>query len=292
MKFLPSILVLSFAIILLTAQVSFGAQAADECLARPGASGPKGTHWYYRVNREDGRHCWYLSSQAAQTNSRPRLMMRESSSPSPQPATDASVQQAEQIPTQQTVAVESTPEVTAADFAKRWPAAPMPADLVTSDEPRAVEDAKDTKEQTSATPPIVESKPAEVLPDSDKANMGPITFVGAVAMLSLLLVGGILKFAGYLENRLFLANVRFGSHIFSGLVEAADPEPAARMPDDRFDRQAATPTDPAQDLKRSLRELMQDLRRASAAADARVSFDLTPRPKTRPLSAVRPLLVS
>jgi len=94
MKCPPSILVLSFAIVLSTGQTSLGGPAADDCMARPGASGPKGTHWYYRVNRADGRHCWYLSSQVAQTSSQPRLTVRESPSPPPQHTTDADVQQA------------------------------------------------------------------------------------------------------------------------------------------------------------------------------------------------------
>ena len=289
MKCLPSILVLSFAIVLSTGQTSLGGPAADDCMARPGASGPKGTHWYYRVNRADGRHCWYLSPQATQTSAQPRLATRESSSPSPLPTTETSVRQTAQMTPPQTENVAPPREVTAMDFARRWPTLPMPADLVSSAEQRA---AEDTKEQTPATPPVVESNRAELLPDSDKAGMGPITFVGAVAMLSLLLVGGILKLAGYVEDRLRLAHARFDSRVFFGSVEAADPKPTAQMPEGRIERQTPTPTDPAQDLKTSLRELMQDLKRASAAADARASFDPAPRPKTTPRSTVRPLLAS
>ena len=33
---------------------------ADECLGRPGATAPKGSHWYYRLERPSGRRCWYL----------------------------------------------------------------------------------------------------------------------------------------------------------------------------------------------------------------------------------------
>lgn len=289
MKFLPSILVLSFAIICSTAQTSLDAQAADACVARPGASGPKGTHWYYRVNRADGRHCWYLSSQVAQTSSQPRLTARESPSPPPQPTTDASVQQTAQMPAPPTAAVEPAPDVTAVDFAKRWPTVPMPADLTSAAEQRAAETAQ---EQTPATPPLVESKRAESPPDSDKAGMGPITFVGAVAMLSLLLVGGVLKLVGYVEDRLRLAHARFDSRVFFGSVEAASPKPTPQTPESRIVRQTPTPTDPAQDLKTSLRELMQDLQRAGAAADARAPFDPAPRLKTRPRGLVRPLLAS
>jgi hypothetical protein len=33
---------------------------ADECLARPGATAPKGSHWFYRIERKSNRRCWYL----------------------------------------------------------------------------------------------------------------------------------------------------------------------------------------------------------------------------------------
>jgi hypothetical protein len=33
---------------------------ADECLARPGTTTPKGSHWFYRIDRKNNRRCWYL----------------------------------------------------------------------------------------------------------------------------------------------------------------------------------------------------------------------------------------
>jgi hypothetical protein len=37
-------------------------QAADDCLAKPNAAAPDGSHWYYHVDRATGRQCWYLGS--------------------------------------------------------------------------------------------------------------------------------------------------------------------------------------------------------------------------------------
>jgi hypothetical protein len=37
--------------------------ASDECLAGPNRSPPEGMHWYYRVDRETHRKCWYLGEQ-------------------------------------------------------------------------------------------------------------------------------------------------------------------------------------------------------------------------------------
>jgi hypothetical protein len=42
------------------------ARAADDCLAAPSAAAPQGSHWYYRIDRPQARHCWYLGPQGQQ----------------------------------------------------------------------------------------------------------------------------------------------------------------------------------------------------------------------------------
>jgi hypothetical protein len=52
--------------------ISFGAttgDAADECLRGPNGTSPKGSHWFYRVERSSGRHCWYLGSEGQKVRS-------------------------------------------------------------------------------------------------------------------------------------------------------------------------------------------------------------------------------
>src|SRR5436309_15953849 len=52
--------------------ISLGAttgDAADECLRSPNGSSPTGSHWYYRVDRSSGRHCWYLGSEGQKVRS-------------------------------------------------------------------------------------------------------------------------------------------------------------------------------------------------------------------------------
>ena len=47
---------------------------ADECLAKPNGPSPRGSHWFYRIDRANNRHCWYLrgiGSNAGQTETRP-----------------------------------------------------------------------------------------------------------------------------------------------------------------------------------------------------------------------------
>src|SRR5215510_13423436 len=38
---------------------------AEECLSKPGATAPQGSHWFYRIKRPDGRRCWYLGAEGA-----------------------------------------------------------------------------------------------------------------------------------------------------------------------------------------------------------------------------------
>jgi hypothetical protein len=44
------------------AGLGFGAHtaAAADCLVEPNRDAPEGLHWYYRVDRENDRKCWYL----------------------------------------------------------------------------------------------------------------------------------------------------------------------------------------------------------------------------------------
>src|SRR5262249_22240458 len=52
-----------------TGQTSVAEPAVDECKTAPGSSAPPGSHWYYRVNRTDQRHCWFLGPEGAQVRS-------------------------------------------------------------------------------------------------------------------------------------------------------------------------------------------------------------------------------
>ena len=45
-----------------TAEVS---RAADDCLTKPNALAPQGSHWYYRIDRTTHRQCWFLGAEGA-----------------------------------------------------------------------------------------------------------------------------------------------------------------------------------------------------------------------------------
>jgi hypothetical protein len=58
-------------------------QAADDCLAKPNAAAPDGSHWYYHVDRATGRQCWYLGSAGRKV---PQHAIQDAPSVSPSPA--------------------------------------------------------------------------------------------------------------------------------------------------------------------------------------------------------------
>jgi hypothetical protein len=46
-----------------TLRPSLAESQADDCRAKPGAAGPAGSHWYYRLKSTDGRRCWFLGKK-------------------------------------------------------------------------------------------------------------------------------------------------------------------------------------------------------------------------------------
>jgi hypothetical protein len=81
----PAILAVS------VAAVSFGltsGSAADGCLSAPKGTAPEGRHWYYRVDRANGRHCWYLGAKGMKVRqSSSRSSPRKRAAPAHKPDT-------------------------------------------------------------------------------------------------------------------------------------------------------------------------------------------------------------
>jgi hypothetical protein len=89
--YVPTIVVLLVAGVLFTARTS---SAADECIAKPNAPAPQGSHWYYRVDRASKRQCWYLGAEGAKV----RAPSRETASRVPTPAAKPAMQSASEEP--------------------------------------------------------------------------------------------------------------------------------------------------------------------------------------------------
>src|SRR5262249_22453313 len=58
-KLASAVLIGFAASIFVTAPPLGAARAADNSLTVPGKETPNGKHWYYRIERGSGRHCWY-----------------------------------------------------------------------------------------------------------------------------------------------------------------------------------------------------------------------------------------
>jgi len=81
MVFTSAVVMIGVAAIVASARTTFAQAAADDCLAKPGATAPKGQHWYYRLERASNRRCWYLGAEGAKP--------RQAAAPRPQPVTRA-----------------------------------------------------------------------------------------------------------------------------------------------------------------------------------------------------------
>jgi len=86
-------IILTASVITMSASMTTS-RAADECLSGPKGTAPAGSHWYYRVERSTGRHCWYLGalgqkvrsvSERTSQQTRKRVTQRNSEA-TPQPA--------------------------------------------------------------------------------------------------------------------------------------------------------------------------------------------------------------
>jgi hypothetical protein len=126
-RFLPAIAAICLAAVCLTAQAS----RADDCLSKPNAPSPPGTHWYYHVDRATHRECWYLGAQGAPVRTQVRQAASPVRPPAPKPTAQPIVQPRAQVPAE-TATTEAAPaEITAveagaarndaaADLSMRW----------------------------------------------------------------------------------------------------------------------------------------------------------------------------
>src|SRR5215475_95661 len=61
-------IILTASVITMSASMTTS-RAADECLSGPKGTAPAGSHWYYRIERSTGRHCWYLGAEGQKVRS-------------------------------------------------------------------------------------------------------------------------------------------------------------------------------------------------------------------------------
>src|SRR5262249_44385919 len=196
--FVPAILVVPLPTALVTAQTSRAEPAVDECKTKPDSSAPAGSHWYYRVNRADQRHCWYLGPEGAKV----RSQAREAASPT-RPTRENAPEKTRAIPAPMEVAQTTTGKVASTGVAQDFSAPPSglanTPDLAMQ-EPTTLSN-RDTQDHQSTE--AHEEMPLiwPVLTEADRAGLAdtarefapwPAVLVGALALL---LAGAIFKLA-------------------------------------------------------------------------------------------------
>jgi hypothetical protein len=209
-KVLSAALVLMPVVIPLTAYSSAAETTTSECKSGPGSSAPPGQHWYYRVDRANNRHCWYLHSQGAPVRSHANLT---SLSPNGEYAPDRSqsVSRAGAVePTsEQSPAAPISSEALTLDsgvseeslvaFANRWVDLPKSLDLdrretIGTATGYATEQATVNAEQD--LPPAWSGAPtASATPATGQgeSNFGSISMLGAGLLALLLLSEAVIK---------------------------------------------------------------------------------------------------
>jgi len=288
-KILPTILVVLPASILLAAQASVGKATAEECSIRPGSPAPQGAHWFYRVNRTDNRHCWFLSSERITVRSHARGVTGNEPSPAPTTQRDNASEPAHATPPQTTFARTAPAQMASAqtisarpafleslregaramDFAARWRDLPESVNLDTRDVAAISDSYADTQvsggreEQMPSTWHVIEAMRAGQQQEPAVA-FGSAFLAGALALGSLLLACGGFKF-GRRTGRTCLRGLRRATVGLPGLRRSmcADlADLAGRGSVETRHGQSVwgvpRPTDPTHDLKTSLGELMAE----------------------------------
>jgi hypothetical protein len=337
-KILSAFLIMVPATILLTAETSLGEPAPDQCKASPLGAAPRGSHWYYHINRATKQHCWYLGPNGAHLKSHTKLAgvadtAAMARTPEPADADDAAPVQPAAAPAMaapSTTALSTSADVAAPlppadgaqvapaelasaqvqqaqaagpqavtgpapqaaaagqavgghgpgtpEFGTRWPEnMPKAEDLMQSD-PTPASNSYAERHEPGAAAQMPSKWPLADARGVAAASVGErllryFSIAGIVAIPLLLLIGWVAKYArarhpSDLGERWQAMARRLRPRRELTFAEAIFAEPAANSPvvsprSGAEERRARTLTDPKQDLKTSLAELMRDLRRAA-----------------------------
>jgi hypothetical protein len=207
-------LALISAAILVGGHTSVGEAKGDECKAKPDGTAPAGLHWYYRVDRANDRHCWYLHQQGMRVHSLINTASRNSDSQNdtageqawrtppvtPQPVTPQPEYQSSATTAYQPSATTAHPP--AVDFGARWVDLPRSVDLnahefVAESNGYAAEHAVDKRQ--GQLPPAwtnVSAANPDMQPNAgSQTNFGSISLAGAVVLALILISEALVRFA-------------------------------------------------------------------------------------------------
>lgn len=286
---LSSFLVLMPATIVLTSHSSIAGSTADECRTTPGTAAPSGLHWYYRVDRTNNRHCWYLHAQGLQTHSQTNVTLRDSQDENAAaqagqaPSRIATIQPAPaerwgmlRTPSETPTLEASAGEHTGLEFSARWIDLPRSLDLNTrermagSNGYAAEPAAANAEEQLPPRLSIVSGEDGAAGPDSTtESKFGSISLAGSALLVLLLLSEGIVRLVRTSAAKAWRQSIR-GQSIRARLRESGGSRLATAA-----SRHAGRWVAPSGDERRpetGLSELRHVLRRADAGLRPSRSF--------------------
>jgi hypothetical protein len=245
-KILLARLALIPAALLVTGHSSLGEAKGDDCKAKPEGTAPAGLHWYYRVDRANSRHCWYLHEQGMRVHSVGHATLRDADTRNDTvPENDAAGEQVWKTPAAiggRPAESEQAPmaaEQLRAAFATRWIDLPKSVDLnahesVSTSNGYAAEQGVDNRQEE--LPPAwsnVSAATGDVRQDArTPTSFGSISLAGAAILALLLVSEAFIRFARTLGSTLRLrlrTDWRRRAEPDEMEVEAPQPEAIWRM---------------------------------------------------------------
>jgi hypothetical protein len=213
-----AILIGALASVTLVVAINGAAHAADNCLSGPKGVAPKGSHWYYRIDRATKRNCWYVRAEdekpAASQNSSLSQTAPQPEAPLQPSVANARAEANADLGQSNAVAVEREPPAANNDRGSDAPATDSgqstvssrwldraDADTITGSTPKAADSGAG---MNSAAPPVDVAPLAAADVPASPAGSVPTLFlviVGALAFAALL-AGVIFRFGNARRNDL------------------------------------------------------------------------------------------
>jgi hypothetical protein len=283
---LPAFLLLMPATILLTSHSSIAESTGDECRTRPGTSASPGLHWYYRIDRTNNRHCWYLHAQGLQTHSLTNVTSREAASRDENVGVQARrepprIETVQPAPADRSAAPRMRSETPAPEaseseypgleFAARWIDLPRSIDLdrresmAGSNSYATERAAANAAEQLPSSLSIISGEDGATRSNSTtEPKLGSISLAGAAVLILLLLSEGVVRLVRTAAATAWRRPIRARLHGIGGssLAGAASGQPWRPAPP----RDAGKPGTGLSELRRALRRADAGLRPSQSFA--------------------------
>jgi hypothetical protein len=213
----PLLVLLLISSFLLSVQVS---RAADECIEKPNAPAPQGSHWYYRIDRASNRQCWYLGAEGAKV----RAPAREAATrvrtpvpkPAPQPLAEAATDNAVVATADEEVVQKTPPAVASLNWQSLSTSTFSTGDGALPDIVAIRATPQTAEEPVKPLPP-----PSQVAPEEKSRPAIPLGYLLAVLAGAL----GIAAFVGYAVLKLAGPQSKL-----TAAEKPARPRPKAHVP--------------------------------------------------------------